>query len=35
METTAKSDSRWIAALLSTLVVTNIGILWVALNYLS
>jgi hypothetical protein len=33
--TTPQSDARWIAALISTLFVTNVAILWVALNYVS
>jgi hypothetical protein len=35
METTTQSDFRWIAPLLTTLAVTNTGILWVALNFFS
>jgi hypothetical protein len=35
METTTQSDRTWIAGLVTTLVITNIGVLWVALTYLS
>jgi hypothetical protein len=33
METT--SDASWIPALLGTLFLTNLGVIWVALNYLA
>jgi hypothetical protein len=35
METTTGSDVTWISALLGTLALTNLGIVWVAVNYLS
>jgi hypothetical protein len=35
METTTQSDWTWIASLMTTLVITNLGVLWVALTYLS
>jgi hypothetical protein len=35
METTTGSDVTWISVLLATLALTNLGIVWVAVNYLS
>jgi hypothetical protein len=35
MDTSTTSDKTWIGSLLATLAITNAGIVWVALNYLS
>jgi hypothetical protein len=34
METTHSSDTGWITALLGTLALTYVGVIWVALSYL-